>query len=96
MVMAKKTEKRDLHYEAEDCAILALIHKRQFDTLSPEDRAYTIIRAYIEVEDPDEELQTEFARWRQSRNAEAKERAFRTLIEQVARMNDAERVTPGQ
>ncbi len=84
--MGQEIENRNRQYEAEDFAILALINKHLCSTGTPEDRAYAIIRAYVELENPDEELQTEFARWRHGQNAETKESMFLTLIEQAARM----------
>ncbi len=88
--MGQEIENRNRQYEAEDFAILALINKHLCSTGTPEDRAYAIIRAYVELENPDEELQTEFARWRHGSNAEAKDRAFRTIIEQASQMADEE------
>ncbi len=84
--MKNRIEEHDRYDEAEDFAILALINKHLCSTGTPEDRAYAIIRAYVELENPDEELQTEFARWRHGQNAETKESMFLTLIEQAARM----------
>ena len=90
MDMEQGIKEQGIQDAAHDFAILGLINRHLCNTADPEERAYAIIRAYVELENPDEELQTEFVRWRHGSNAEAKERAFRTIIEQASQMAEEE------
>jgi type IV secretory pathway VirB4 component len=82
--MKNELEKRGSQDVADDLAILAAI-REGWASQDPEARAYTIIRDFLEIENPGEELHRKFMDWlKDGRNAEAKDRAYFTLFQQAA------------
>ncbi len=82
--MEKELEQRDFQAEAEDFGMLALIHKHVCGTETPETRVCTVIRNFLAIEEPDEELRRQFMDWlRNGCNAGVKERAYLTLYRQA-------------
>lgn len=52
-----------------------------FNKLSAEDRAYKVIRSYMSLDDPSDDMREKFAGWLlDSRNAEAKDKAMEQIF----------------